>query len=70
MTVDQKRVLDELKSSEEILINVDPVAALLGCNPQDVRDKAQNGELDFKTWIVGNRVRIVRPSFLRWKEVQ
>ena len=49
---------------------VDPVAALLGCNPQDVRDKAQNGELDFKTWIVGNCVRIVRSSFLRWIEVQ
>lgn len=70
MTAEQKRVLSELKTSDEILINVDQVAALLGCNPQDVRDKAQNGELDFKTWIVGNRVRIVRSSFLRWIEVQ
>ena len=69
MTNEQQEVLTRLKQSDDILINVDPVAAVLGCHPQDVRNKAQNGELGFKVWIVGNRVQIVRSSFLRWIEV-
>lgn len=58
--------LDELLTSDKLVITPEEAALVLGSNPQTIRMAAHDGTLGFPVCIMGNRVKIPRIPFLRF----
>ena len=62
--------LDELKSSDKVMLTPADVAPILGCDPQDIRVQARQRPelLGFNVAVVGTRVKVPRVAFIKWVE--
>ena len=62
----QSDALMQLISSNELLIDAEDAAPILGSDPQTIRAAAQEGTIGFPTICYGSRVMIPRVPFLRF----
>lgn len=61
---------NELKALDREFLTPAEVAAILGCDPQDIRVQArqQPERLGFNVAVIGTRVKVPRRAFLNWLE--
>ena len=60
--------LQEIRSSDKIMLNPAEVCDVLGCKPYSINVQAKEDprKLGFPVSIIGTRVRIPRVAFLKW----
>ena len=62
--------LDEIHNSTRSILTPADIAAVLDCDPQDIRNQAHADAtaLGFPVTIIGNRVKIPRLPFIKFIE--
>lgn len=60
--------LDEIRTSDKMMLTPADISEVLGTDPQSVRTQAQEdpAKLGFAVTVIGRSVRIPRISFLYW----
>ena len=64
--------LDEIRNSTKEVLTPADIADVLKADPQDIRLQAHRcpEKLGFNVAVIGTRVKIPRPAFIRWMEGQ
>lgn len=62
--------LDELVTSEKVMLTPADVGSLLGMHPQTINLKAKNGTLPFRYIRSGSRTKIPRLALMEWLGVK
>lgn len=62
--------LEEVLTSDKVMLTAADVAPILGCDPQDIRVAAKLApeRLGFNVSVIGTRVKIPRIAFIKWME--